>query len=292
MLDENIHPSDEELLLCADGELSRRRAAQIRDHLKACWDCRTRMVEFERAITDFVKAHHRTFDAQLPPAAGARARLKERMANEPPNQRNGRRLQLTLNLRRFAYSSVLVLLIFLGMRALHSHTVMRESSGRADAMLLPDKNLTPGVTNPVSINDICSMDHDQVVRRVSEALQQQVFREYGLRGARVENYEVDYLISPGLGGADDIRNLWPEPRYNTTWNSFVKDQLEDYLHRSVCAGKLDLATAQKDLSTDWISAYKKYFRTKAPLERLRLQFNAKDSRQHRTDVKTSSAFAG
>lgn len=56
------------------------------------------------------------------------------------------------------------------------------------------------------------------------------------------------------------------PRFNTTWNSFVKDQLEDYLHRSVCSGKLDLRTTQKDVSTGWISAYKKYFGTKKPLE--------------------------
>jgi hypothetical protein len=128
-------------------------------------------------------------------------------------------------------------------------------------MLLPGKTLTPGATRLVSINDICSMEHNQVVRPVSEVLRQRVFCEYGLRNVRVENYEVDYLISPGLGGADDIRNLWPQSRYKTTWNSFVKDQLEDYLHREVYAGVIDLAVAQRDVATDWVSAYKKYFHT-------------------------------
>jgi len=33
----------------------------------------------------------------------------------------------------------------------------------------------------------------------------------------------------------------------------------------VCSGKLDLATAQHDISTDWIAAYKKCFHTNAPL---------------------------
>ena len=33
----------------------------------------------------------------------------------------------------------------------------------------------------------------------------------------------------------------------------------------VCAGKVDLSTAQNDIATDWIAAYKKYFRTDAPL---------------------------
>jgi hypothetical protein len=33
----------------------------------------------------------------------------------------------------------------------------------------------------------------------------------------------------------------------------------------VCHGNLDLATAQHDIATDWISAYKKYFDTDRPL---------------------------
>jgi hypothetical protein len=33
----------------------------------------------------------------------------------------------------------------------------------------------------------------------------------------------------------------------------------------VCAGKVDLPTAQNDIATDWIAAYKKYFHTDTPL---------------------------
>jgi hypothetical protein len=33
----------------------------------------------------------------------------------------------------------------------------------------------------------------------------------------------------------------------------------------VCAGQLDLSAAQRDIATDWIAAYKKYFRTDKPL---------------------------
>jgi hypothetical protein len=263
MFYENTHPSDQDLLLCSDRELSRRRASQIRDHLAACWKCRARMAEFDSTITGFVKAHHHSFDSQLPPADGARAQLMDTLANEQPQREAWWSFRLPLITRRFAYA--LALAIFLAIGATYRWTVARQSHALADAMLLPDKNLTPGATRPVSINDICSTQHDDVVRPVSQALQQRVFREYGLHDARAANYEVDYLISPGLGGTDDIRNLWPEPRYNTTWNSSVKDQLEDYLHRSVCSGKLDLATAQKDLSNNWISAYKKYFSTKRPL---------------------------
>jgi hypothetical protein len=41
--------------------------------------------------------------------------------------------------------------------------------------------------------------------------------------------------------------------------------LEEYLHESVCAGKVNLESAQADESRDWISAYQKYFHTQEPL---------------------------
>lgn len=266
MFYKNSHPSDQELLLFADGELSERRASHVSEHVAACRKCRVRMAEFEHTISAFMEAQQRCFDTHLPPVAGARARLKSQIAKEQPVKENWWTFRLPLISPRLVYSCALALLIFLAITATYHWAISRQPQTHVDALLLPDRNLTPGATKPVSINDICSMEHDQVVRPVSAALQRRVFREYGLRDARVANYEVDYLISPGLGGTDDIRNLWPEPRYNTTWNSFVKDQLEDYLHQSVCAGKLDLATAQKDLSTDWITAYKKYFSTNKPLD--------------------------
>ena len=74
---------------------------------------------------------------------------------------------------------------------------------------------------------------------------------------------MDYLITPALGGADDIRNLWPQA-YSTAWNAYVKDALEDRLRELVCTGQLDLPTAQHDISTDWIAAYRKYFHTDKP----------------------------
>jgi hypothetical protein len=116
------------------------------------------------------------------------------------------------------------------------------------------------------MNEVCSMAHEEVIREVPVLLRQQVFQEYGIVNARAEDYEIDYLITPGLGGADDIRNLWPEPYTSTAWNARVKDTLEERLHEMVCAGQLDLSTAQRDIATDWIAAYKKYFHTDRPLE--------------------------
>ena len=100
---------------------------------------------------------------------------------------------------------------------------------------------------------------------VPVAFQRKVFEEYGLSGADPRAYEVDYLVTPALGGADDIHNLWPHSYSATVWNAQVKDALEDRLRDMVCAGNLDLAEAQREIATDWIAAYKKYFHTDQPL---------------------------
>ncbi len=128
---------------------------------------------------------------------------------------------------------------------------------------VPRRQLTPGAVRSVAKSDVCGgSDRQSFV--VPVALQRKVFEEYGMRDARPDAYEVDYLITPELGGAADIRNLWPEPYSATVWNARVKDALEDRLHQMVCDGQLDLATAQHDIATDWIAAYKKYFNSSRP----------------------------
>ncbi|MGA9354325.1 MAG: hypothetical protein WBV46_11590, partial [Terriglobales bacterium] len=134
----------------------------------------------------------------------------------------------------------------------------------------PDHRLTPGATRMVTISEVCAMPREQVVTDVSPSLRRQVLNEYGIADARLGDYEIDYLITPGLGGVEDIHNLWPEPSTSRTWNAHVKDALEEHLHEMVCAGKLDLSRAQRDLATDWIAAYKNYFHTDLPVKDLPL----------------------
>ena len=93
-----------------------------------------------------------------------------------------------------------------------------------------------------------------------------MIEEYGLARAQARAYEVDYLITPALGGADDIHNIWPEPYTDAQWNARVKDALEERLRMMVCEGEVDLATAQREIAGNWIEAYKKYFRTDHPIE--------------------------
>jgi hypothetical protein len=131
--------------------------------------------------------------------------------------------------------------------------------------VVPSRSLTPGSTRQVAVRDVCVMAHEEVVKAVPAGLRQRVFQEYGIANADANNYEVDYLITPGLGGVEDIRNLWPEPNAFPVWNSRAKDALEERLHQLVCSGELDLPTAQHEISTDWIAAYRKYFSSDVPL---------------------------
>jgi len=253
------HLSDQQLLLEMEGELSAYDQKLVRAHLSACWTCRARRQEIEGAIADFVQIHRRGFEPEIPPAAGPRALLKARLAelskDAPP------RFSLSPGLKAFvAICAVLALGIFVIRIA-----VNRESSSgqRASLYYMPDSQLTPGATVLLSRSVVCSQPGDGN-RTVPVALQREVFQEYGIPRADPRAYEVDYLVTPALGGAEDIHNLWPHS-HSATWNAHVKDALEDRLREMVCDGSLDLTEAQHEIATNWISAYKRYFHTDEPL---------------------------
>ena len=96
-------------------------------------------------------------------------------------------------------------------------------------------------------------------------MREQVLNAYGMKHVPADQYELDYLITPELGGATDARNLWPQAYASPIWNARVKDELERLLPQLVCSQRLDLQTAQRDMAADWIAAYKKYFNTDQPL---------------------------
>jgi hypothetical protein len=248
---EDAHLSDQELVLAADGELTPRRDAQVRVHLAACWQCRTRLRELEGAIADVVHLHSASLDSRIPSAAPARAMLKAQLADV----RSRTATQTIWSLpERWPALVALAVAVLLMVSVI---AITRHGEGA-----VPSRKLTPGAIRNVAKDDVCSVNVQASM--VPVALQRRVFEEYGIPNAPQNAYEVDYLITPELGGAADIRNLWPEPYSATVWNAHVKDQLEDRLHQLVCGGQLDLATAQHDIATDWIAAYKKYFNSSRP----------------------------
>jgi hypothetical protein len=275
MRGERSHPTDQELLRASDAELSGRSASEIRNHLRACWECRERAAQMESAIHDFVRAHRQDLDPQLPPIEGSRALLKTRLAEASARPLGGswrRFLRMGGPLGTVAYVCGMALVVailgkfaFQLVRGDAAPFGSRVAPAGIALDLEPDQKLTPGATRMVAMGEVCSMAHEEVIREAPPALRQTVLREYGVGEGQTKDYEIDYLITPGLGGADDIHNLWPEPRKTGTWNARVKDDLEERLHEMVCSGRVDLPTAQREIATDWIAAYKKYFHTEKPL---------------------------
>jgi hypothetical protein len=271
MEEESRHLADEQLLLHASGEIRDGASGEVRFHLEGCADCRSRMELLESTLAEFGEAQHGKWDRQLPPGDGARALLTERLTAIAAGKRPEgwlRSLGLALSehgTQVFAGAAVVVVVLLLAMR-IHGPAkgrhIVAASFGLWDR---PDVRLTPGATVPVTENQVCGEAAERPVPAVPVSLKRKVFEEYGVIPPQPDAYEVDYLITPELGGATDIRNLWPEPYHDVEWNAHVKDQLEDRLRVMVCRGELDLATAQHDLSADWITAYRMYFHVDKPI---------------------------
>jgi hypothetical protein len=273
MWDRNSHLSDRDLVLAIDGEISRERGLAVREHLALCPSCRERMSGIEGTIAGFAEAHRPALDSRVPPSAGPRALLKARLADA------GTRSRFTMAERWSGYlgqyaprrstwlalAGILLLAFTIGIRV--APDMLDLGSAPLEWTAAPSPRLTPGETIALTKEDICRADSPSRERVVPAALQREVFAEYGIANPSPGAYEVDYLITPELGGATSLRNLWPQPYYHTTWHARIKDQLEDRLHVMVCSGEIDLATAQHEIATNWIAAYKKYFHTQRPLMR-------------------------
>ena len=153
---------------------------------------------------------------------------------------------------------------------------------------LPDADKTPGVTlthvpdekaaacltdlmgEKIEIDDtvtqtmICTKGYSKCIRNVSSAVKRAVYKAYNMpEGPHTglcntdQGCEVDHLISIELGGANDRKNLWPQPYEGLKFNAHVKDKLENFLHDQVCnGGKLTLHAAQREITTNWVESYK------------------------------------
>jgi hypothetical protein len=257
------HLTDRDIILLVDGELPPAEQRDARKHLQSCWSCRSRLAEIEGTIADFVHAYHGSLDAQLPPAAGPRALLRAQLEKRNTSGAAfwwARSAGTEVFTGQHASIAASLMVACLAVFAIYERGV----SARPGDLSTPRTSLTPGETRDVTLGDVCRATPGESAGTVPVSLRQQVFREYGIDDARPNAYEVDYLITPELGGSGSIRNLWPQP-YSAVWNAHVKDALEDRLHGLVCAGQVDLGTAQREISRDWIGAYKKYFHTDKPI---------------------------
>ena len=255
LMNNAMHCSDELLLKSLDGALSASEAVKLDQHLADCWTCRARCLELESAITGFVRLHQ---SQPLPPLEGARALLRARLSQastEPSFAGHFSSWQTWA-------TAAAIMAVLVGGALLEWRGFATRNTELA--VVVPNPSLTPGAAILTDERQVCRESNTKN-REVPSALRRRVFEEYGIVRAEPRAYEVDYLITPALGGADDIHNLWPQSSRSTPWNAGVKDALEDHLRELVCQGKVDLATAQQEIAGNWIGAYKKYFTTEQPL---------------------------
>ena len=249
------HLSDAQLVGIADWEVIGREARRLEEHLSACWHCRARRAELERTIADYVRLHDDA-SQKMPPMEESRARLLAKLIQlsaTPAVSVSPRRFG------KFAYGSVAACLILAAGVVLYLNVL------KAGAAPVPNGRLTPGATRIATKEDLCSSQAFEGFYPIPARVASSVFKSYRIQNPSPGSYEVDYLITPALGGAGDIRNLWPQPYASGEWTAHQKDALEDHLHELVCTGQVDLAVAQRDIASNWIAAYRKYFKTAQPL---------------------------
>src|SRR5262249_36095152 len=145
---------------------------------------------------------------EIPSAEGPRALLKVRLRQHAPEESAFRRFFRSWNSRL-----VRQLAPFPAALAIFGLIWFTASPGEGAA--IPRADLTPGAVLNVAVTDVCR-NRLSGNREVIPAVQRRVFAEYRMPEADARRYEVDYLITPALGGSDDIRNLWPQPYSGST----------------------------------------------------------------------------
>jgi hypothetical protein len=261
------HLSDECLLLLIDGELSPGRTATADMHLARCVFCQIRLKQINAAAVDSGRLFEDELASQVGPSSRSRERLQVRLAQLSADLGRPWSARVTERARAipgWAYLAAAVLVATLLTTPAWRSWFAKAGRVDLEAAALPVASLTPGATRPITTDELCTGAR-QDVRVIATSVRREVLRDYGMEAVSDDEYELDYLITPELGGTSDRRNLWPERYSSRLWNARVKDELERLLPQLVCQRKLDLETAQRDLADNWIAAYKKYFHTNHPL---------------------------
>ena len=267
MQENSRHVARLEAIRFIDGELSSTEMTRVDLHIHQCPDCERMMSEINESAAQ-LKTLLRTTE-ETRGQEKATELLKARLAGIQESRDRYKPISSgwSGNRRHALQWSIAGVLVVLALAGIGRQWGFRDLSHKSDIAMLPDKGLTPGAVRQVGLQELCTtLDDDDLDPAVPSSIQRQVLYEYGVSTERQgKDFQVDYLINPQLGGTNDIHNLWPQPYHSTQWNAEAKDALERHLHRMVCDGKVDLQEAQREISTNWIAAYQKYFHTSKPV---------------------------
>jgi len=260
------HFDEQDLLLAIDGELEPRRRAALEAHAARCTACRERRDTLAATLNQIAAL----FESQPVPMTAtssyARVRLEGALREAAREERRGGIARLfaamTLPSAPLAVGAAVVLL--LGGWLLKASVVPAPAVRHAADISLPLSTLTPGAVSALTAAELCAGIRPS--RLVPDATRQHVLNVYGMQHVSHRSYELDALITPELGGTTEAANLWPQRYESPVWNARVKDELEELLPAMVCNRQLDLATAQRAIATDWVAAYRQFFKTERPLQ--------------------------
>ncbi len=270
MADTASHPSDQALLRAVDGELTTRQADAVEEHLVACQTCRMRAATIRAVMTDASNVCRDSPTTDADAADVLRARLNARMtalSTEWDRSWQVRLVERVNTLPRGAVAvAILVGIVVLARMSSAPQSAQSETGPVSiESAALPIPSVTPGAAQLIGRDDVCA-GRTPGRQPIPAAVRLAILRAYRMERVPPYEYELDYLITPELGGTSDQRNLWPERYASREWNARVKDGLEQLLPQLVCRGDVDLATAQRDIAANWIGAYKKYFHVDHPID--------------------------
>ena len=108
----------------------------------------------------------------------------------------------------------------------------------------------PRVTQANLAATICRVGYTSTIRpplTYTQPIKLRLWRDAGAPG-RLSDYVLDHLVPLEVGGApSSSANLVLEPRAE----SYVKDRVEDRVHREVCAHTLTLRVGERCFRVDW-----------------------------------------
>ena len=233
----DAHIADAALISLIDDELAASRRRDVEAHLATCARCRARLEELQTAAETALACAQ----DEMPPAGDARA-MRTRIAAQLSDAARvaARTRARTHTLTRISAAAAAIVAAVLLVRALPSvlRPMMPLAGGAASTIGaddLPRPNLTPGATRVTTAAELCA-EHGDASAPIPIDVRRTVVAAYGVETLSPREYELDYLVTPDLGGTADARNLWPERYSSPVWNARVKDQLEDLLPTLVCNG--------------------------------------------------------
>jgi hypothetical protein len=170
----------------------------------------------------------------------------------------------------FVLLVAILIAVFLIYRSSQPHRAPEESArqtrlGPPD--IYPDPVSTPGaadndITQDNIDENICNPDWStksfRPAAHYTNKLKKEQLAESGVQDTDPRDYEEDHLIPLEIGGnPTDPRNLWPEPYHSSIADggAHAKDRVENYLHEQVCAHRMSLAEAQREIAVDWYRVY-------------------------------------